>query len=640
MDDERINNLDAFEFRLLTRAFFVNAAVTALYCAINLVQTVIAESVTPFRAIFLLAWLMLNATGLVSIKIHPNRNSLIRNAGIVLLVANIALFEASTVILTDDQTLSTLMSLFAPFYILIVSFYSSGPFVSIAFSLAQILAFASIHLVFRSDLFTDLSPLRTVDRMLIMQVVSITAVYLVGSIHRMLSENRQKRRSYISMMSHFDQETGLPNIRSLATTVNGMLYRLKTEENALVLAGIRITRLEGMSERLGYENAINWLLRFSGEFSAILDIWHLGIEGRPSNDPIQLFRLESSLLIFPIVLPRPLVEKEAKLGGIWASQMTEVLKSERVESLVGFYGAYTSAPFDGTTSAELLNNLLSLLHRLTPDQDSTIVPFNSASYEIYLRQERLREQMQSDSFMKEVYAVFQPKVTLDDGRCHEFEALARWKNPILGSISPVDFIPLAEQTSMMEPLTRKILADSRAFIERCRESGLTEIKIAFNLSPSLVSRENIEGLAAWVVQNGLEESIEVEITEGILLKTSKETEEIFTILKGIGVSFAIDDFGTGYSNLSYLQRFNAEVLKIDKSFIDGVPQSEKNAHLVKAILLMAKAFKIKVVAEGVESEEQMLFLKEAGCDMIQGYFYSKPLETDAALAWLLERERS
>jgi EAL domain-containing protein (putative c-di-GMP-specific phosphodiesterase class I) len=138
-----------------------------------------------------------------------------------------------------------------------------------------------------------------------------------------------------------------------------------------------------------------------------------------------------------------------------------------------------------------------------------------------------------------------------------------------------------------------------------------------------------------VAASGLGGMIELEITEGIIMKMSTEIAGEFRKLKEIGITFSIDDFGTGYSNLGYLQNFEAQVLKIDKSFIDGIPLDEKSATLVQTIIRMGKSFGMKIVAEGVEYAEQRDFLAKSDCDMIQGYFYSKPLENPDALAYAL-----
>ena len=146
---------------------------------------------------------------------------------------------------------------------------------------------------------------------------------------------------------------------------------------------------------------------------------------------------------------------------------------------------------------------------------------------------------------------------------------------------------------------------------------------------------NILDLREWIIKNDVGAWIEIEITEGVLVNMDQLLEEDFRLLRETGATFAIDDFGTGYSNLSYLQRFEAEVMKVDKSFIDGLPHDETNGKLVSTILQMATTFGMKSVAEGVETAEQLAFLTKAGCDLIQGYYFSRPLSLEDAQSWLL-----
>ena len=263
------------------------------------------------------------------------------------------------------------------------------------------------------------------------------------------------------------------------------------------------------------------------------------------------------------------------------------------------------------------------------------IPFNSKAYDEYLQRQFIREQMRHPDFERSITAWFQPKICLETGRCTGFEALARWFHPEAGAISPMEFIPIAENTGMILPLTIKILKDTRNLLEAILSfSDLSgSFRISFNLSPVLVNSDTLTILEEWVKDTNITGNLEVEITEGIMLKTSEDILQLFHNWREDGIHFSIDDFGTGYSNLSYLQSFDADILKIDKRFIDGLPENGKNVSLVKAIILMARAFGMKIIAEGVETTAQADFLKSAGCDEVQGYLFSKPLKLEDAAAF-------
>lgn len=636
-----ISEQDLFEYRLLTKGFYGTAMLFAFNGLASLDQVFTGERLSV-AAIWIIIGIAINLAAIALRAIGGNKRINIQIAGTVLVALNFA-FNLFPAFFPQRAELGMLIRpILYPYIIIAAGFFSRSKWVPPTLAAIVLTGFAGVHVVFPKYFFPAENVMSGWNSPLVREsakllVTGLAAAVLLSALLRQLYEHRQKKQNYIKKISHYDQETGLPNIRELSGEIESQLGKINGTDAVLVLAGIRLIKLEEMSEKLGYENMINWILRFSGEFSASIDLWIRGIDDGANDRPVQLYRLESSLLIFPIIVPANVYRTMTHLSDVWEKTLVEVLRAEHIESLVDFYGAFTAAPDDGNASAELLNNLLNVLHRSTPDQKNRFIPFNASAFDLYLRKERLKEQMLSDSFENEIYAVFQPKVSAKDESCEEFEALARWKNPILGLISPGDFIPIAEQVDTMGILTKKILKDTRAFIEARTAAGRQGVKIAFNLSPTLISRDYLISLAGWIKDNKLGKSLEIEITEGILLNTTKETEEDFAMLKELGVSFAIDDFGTGYSNLSYLQRFNAEVIKIDKSFIDGIPESEKSAHLVKAMILMAQTFEMKVVAEGVENERQMLFLREAGCDLIQGYYYSRPLESALALEWLEKR---
>jgi EAL domain-containing protein (putative c-di-GMP-specific phosphodiesterase class I) len=637
-----ISEQDSFEQRLLAAVYYGIAIIFAGYGLSSLDQLFVEKGLSCVSAISVMAVLVVN---LIAIAVRGlDRGKWIDGnaAGNILIAFNFGVNLFPLFSTAQTESALPLRFLLYPFIIVSAGFFSRKKWIPPALALTVLAIFFCKYFIFPYYVFAADNAVSGWNSPTVRETAKILVIGLVASIllsvmYRRLYEYRRKKQDYIKKISHFDQETGLPNIRELSGEIANRIGKIAGTDTVLVLAGIRLLKLDEMSEKLGYENMINWILRFSGEFSASIDLWIRGINDKANDQSVQLYRLESSLLIFPIIVPANIYRSGPILSEIWTKMLIDVLQAEHIESLVDFYGAFTVAPDDGETSAELLNNLLNVLHRSTPDQKTRFIPFNASAFDQYLRKERLKEQMLSDSFENEIYAVFQPKVSTKDETCEEFEALARWKNPILGLISPGEFIPLAEQANTMGILTKKILKDTRAFIGACAEAGLERVKIAFNLSPTLISRDYLISLAGWIADNKLGKSLEIEITEGILLNTTKETEEDFAMIKELGVSFAIDDFGTGYSNLSYLQRFNAEVIKIDKSFIDGLPGSEKSAHLVRAMILMAQAFDTKVVAEGVENEQQMLSLRDTGCDLIQGYYYSRPLESAPALEWLKNR---
>ena len=233
---------------------------------------------------------------------------------------------------------------------------------------------------------------------------------------------------------------------------------------------------------------------------------------------------------------------------------------------------------------------------------------------------------------------YQPKVELVSGRVVGFEALVRWQHPELGMIPPNDFVPLAEQAGLIAPLGEFVLRTACAQARAWREMGFPPLRISVNLSAHQFRNE---GLADTVVQILQEtplspRSLDIEITESAMMRSKDVTISVLQKLKGIGVTVSLDDFGTGYSSLSYLKGFPIDTVKIDRAFVRDLTTDPDDAAITAAIISMAKSLSLRVVAEGVETEEQLAFLREHGCDEMQGFLFSPPMPADEATEFLRE----
>jgi predicted signal transduction protein with EAL and GGDEF domain len=244
----------------------------------------------------------------------------------------------------------------------------------------------------------------------------------------------------------------------------------------------------------------------------------------------------------------------------------------------------------------------------------------------------LRKALQND----ELYLLYQPQVDVPSAQIVGVEALVRWRHPEHGIIPPNDFIPLAEETGLIVPIGEWVLRtaclQARAWQQQCERS----IRMAVNLSARQFKDENLAQIVLAVLHDtGLEPRLlELELTEGTLMDDALATLATLEQLRGIGVFLSIDDFGTGYSSMNYLKRFDVRALKIDKSFISGLPQDSENAAITRAIIAMAHGLKMIVVAEGVETGEQMSLLRHFGCDMAQGFFLGHPSPQESITAML------
>lgn len=232
---------------------------------------------------------------------------------------------------------------------------------------------------------------------------------------------------------------------------------------------------------------------------------------------------------------------------------------------------------------------------------------------------------------------FQPIVNLATGRITGMEALIRWHNEELGVVPPSEFIPLAEETGLIYAIGEWVLRDAVRQMATLVRAGYKQLRVAVNLSARQFQEANlVSHIRQYLEDEGLApHHLELEITETLMMYSMENTVTALRGLHELGVSVALDDFGTGYSSLQYLKDFHIQHLKIDKSFIDGLPLGARDAAITMAIVSMARALGIKVIAEGVEEDEQLAFLRDIGCEEAQGYYLSMPLQGDD-LRWLLD----
>ncbi|BAN34069.1 response regulator receiver modulated diguanylate cyclase/phosphodiesterase with PAS/PAC sensor(S) [Sulfuricella denitrificans skB26] len=236
---------------------------------------------------------------------------------------------------------------------------------------------------------------------------------------------------------------------------------------------------------------------------------------------------------------------------------------------------------------------------------------------------------------------YQPQADIASGRLVGAEALIRWHHPERGMVSPLQFIPLAEENGMILPIGTWVLREVCRQIKVWREVGLTDLRFAVNLSPRQFHQENLVGNIIDILRefDVPASALELEITEGSVMENPDAAVSLLNQLNQHGLSIAIDDFGTGYSSLGYLKRFPVSKLKIDRSFVMDIPGDPDDSAIAIAVIQLARSLGLKTVAEGVETTVQRQFLSDQGCDMLQGYWYSKPLDAATFEAFALHAAR-
>jgi EAL domain-containing protein (putative c-di-GMP-specific phosphodiesterase class I) len=237
---------------------------------------------------------------------------------------------------------------------------------------------------------------------------------------------------------------------------------------------------------------------------------------------------------------------------------------------------------------------------------------------------------------------YQPQVDIPSGRIVGLEALLRWTSPDLGAVSPADFIPLAEETGLIVDIDRWVLQTACAQYKVWENEGLGAPHVAVNVSGVTFRHGDLLAAVERVLANAHldPQHLELELTEGIVMRDASAATKTLDAIRRLGVRVALDDFGTGYSSLSYLKHFKIDVLKVDRSFVTGLPGDADSAAIARLIVSMANLLGLSTVAEGVETAEQARFLATIGCTTAQGFLYSKALPTDAVSNLLRSRARS
>ncbi len=291
---------------------------------------------------------------------------------------------------------------------------------------------------------------------------------------------------------------------------------------------------------------------------------------------------------------------------------------------------FAESPLHGTRSSELMNNAEIAL-RYATQKNKRVVRFAKslglAYHRITILEQELR--MATQNGFKDFFMVYQPFVD-QQGVIKGCESLIRWKHPELGMIAPPQFIPIAERTGDIRILGRWIMYRSVVQLKEWHKQGFLDLFVSVNLSPiQFNEKELVQNIAEMLAALKIEgRFVKLEITEGAIMSDPNLAVVKLLQLKDLGIRLSIDDFGTGYSSLNYLRKLPIDTLKIDKSFIDDLADNVQNQEIVRAIISMARSLHIETLAEGVETAQQRDILNSEGCQYIQGYFYSKPVDPD------------
>jgi diguanylate cyclase (GGDEF)-like protein/PAS domain S-box-containing protein len=292
-------------------------------------------------------------------------------------------------------------------------------------------------------------------------------------------------------------------------------------------------------------------------------------------------------------------------------------------------------PSDGTAVEALMQNADSAMYEAKNLGRNTYQFYRSDLNSSAGERQSLESGLRHAVDRQELQLYYQPIVNLSTGAIAGVEALIRWQHPKLGVVLPDQFIAIAEESGLIVPIGHWVLREACRQAKEWRDAGLSEMRLAVNISAvELRSKEFVAGVESILADTGFDpKCLELELTETFLMQDSKSTSLVLSAIKALGVQLALDDFGTGYSSLSYMRRFPIDTLKVDRSFVRDLTMDASDASVVNAVINMGRSLHMRVVAEGVEAPDQLLFLKEHGCSEAQGYHFSRPLQAREFAVW-------
>jgi predicted signal transduction protein with EAL and GGDEF domain len=397
----------------------------------------------------------------------------------------------------------------------------------------------------------------------------------------------------LNYLAYYDTLTGLPNRTLLQDHLGRIVRRAKEEGTKVSVVMCDIQRFRNINETLGRQGG-DALLRALGQ--RLQGIW-------PESDNVG--HIEKS---FVDTLNRPIEIDGKKL---------------RIAVTAGI----ALFPDDGEDADALLRNAEAALKNAKTIGERYLFyrpQMNAAVAETLLLENKLRQALETEQFVLH----YQPKVDLLTGALSGFEALIRWNDPETGLVPPLKFIPLLEDTGLILEVGRWAMRKALRDYQEWHEQGLRPPRIAVNVSPIQLRQKDFVSVVREVVAGSALQGLNLEITESLLMEDTEENIEKLRAIRAMDIDIAIDDFGTGYSSLRYLAKLPVNALKIDRSFIITMADDPDSMSIVSTIISLAHSLNLKVIAEGVESEEQRKFLKLLKCDEIQGYLVSKPVPAE------------
>lgn len=430
-------------------------------------------------------------------------------------------------------------------------------------------------------------------------------------------------------MAYHDVLSGLPNRRLFLEKLEAAISGAKQTSQKIAVVFIDLDRFKNINDTFGHDFGDLLLQGFSQKVAE--NLRSHDIVSRQGGD-------EFTLILNNIQSEKDIAPMINRLQAALASPLTILGQELHISMSIGI----AVFPKDGETTTELLKNADSAMYSAKEKGKNHYQFFSADMAFTASRKIKLENDLRRALAKEEFVLHYQPQIQAATGEIIGMEALIRWQTTDGDVISPGEFIPLAEETRLILPIDEWVLYTACKQAREWHDSGHSHLKLAVNLSPlQFLHDDLLSTVQTALTKTGFAaSSLELEITEGVAVEDAEKAIFRMQELRSLGVQIAIDDFGTGYSSLSYLKRFPLNNLKIAQPFVQDMTTNPHDKALVKAMIFIAHSFDMSVIAEGVETEEQLALLQDLGCDEIQGYLYSKPLPAEQFTGMLLKRVSS
>lgn len=417
----------------------------------------------------------------------------------------------------------------------------------------------------------------------------------------------------IKHLAYYDYLTNIPNRRMFDEKTVSFIEESTANNTHFFLLNMDLDAFKNINSSLGNSIGDQLLQGFVQRVQSILK--QPAFFARIGSDEFSILLEDTSISEYPVKLANEII-----------SQLQQPFFIDRYELYITASIGISSFPSNGKTSEELQKNANAALFRAKENGKNNFQIYSSSlnieSYKLFTMERDLRKAIKNNEF----FLYFQPKVHASTNKIVGAEALIRWKHPDWGMVSPKDFISIAEENGFIIEIGEWVLKQACQYLKQWEKSNFPLVPISVNISPkSFLRKDWPDSVVNIIKEMKVNPSLlEFEITETTLLHHNDIVQSSVEFLKKVGIKVSLDDFGTGYSSLTHLERYPIDTIKIDKSFI-GKDLNERSAMIIKSTLFLAKGLKMTVVAEGVETIEQLEFLQQQGCDEIQGYLFSKPV---------------